>query len=182
VTNAVMYATLEELAERGVAELSIERIARTAEVNKTTIYRRWPTKEALVAGAFEYVLVDFESAHVDTGSLHGDLTVLAETIAQFVAEPMGRALARAAFAESSSPELAALAQRRMAQGAQSKAAALVARATERGEWRFRGPPEVAFSMLVGAILHRQFFEHLPAEGAWLDGVVKLIATGLQHGR
>ncbi len=69
VTEAVMLCTLDELASHGLSDLSVERIADAAEVNKTTIYRRWPTREALVAGALEYVMLDLDDRLVDTGSL-----------------------------------------------------------------------------------------------------------------
>ncbi|MDX2008985.1 MAG: TetR/AcrR family transcriptional regulator [Myxococcaceae bacterium] len=178
VIDAVMAATLDELGTHGLAALSVERIAAAAEVNKTSIYRRWPTREALVAGALEYVLVDFESGQEDTGSLRGDLLVLARAIADFLATPAGLALARAAFAESSSAELTALAGRQFARGTAEPVGGLVARALERGEWDRRTPPEVPLSMLVGALLHRTLLEHQPVSASWLDRVVDVLAAGL----
>jgi AcrR family transcriptional regulator len=182
VTDAVMLATLEELGASGLAKLSIERIAIAADVNKTSIYRRWPTREALVAGALEYVLVDLEGADVDTGSLRGDLTALATAVVEFMIQPTGLALARAAFAESSSPELAAMAARQFARGAEAPLHALVKRAMDRGEWRRTVAPEAAISMLIGALLHRVLLEHQPAKGPWLDDVVDLLSAGLSQPR
>jgi len=40
----------------GLEGLSVERIARGAGLDKTSVYRRWPTREALVAAALEGVL------------------------------------------------------------------------------------------------------------------------------
>lgn len=176
--DAVMRATLEELGAHGLGALSVERIALAAEVNKTSIYRRWPTREALVAGALEHVLVDFEAAQEDTGSLRGDLLVLGRAVADFLATPAGLALARAAFAESSSTELAALAHRQFADGTAAPVGGLVKRALARGEWDRRTPPEVPLSMLVGALLHRVLLEHQPVSSAWLGRVVDVLAAGL----
>jgi AcrR family transcriptional regulator len=178
VTDAVMLATLEELGAHGLAGLSVERIAAAAQVNKTSIYRRWATREALVAGALEYVLVDLEGAQEDTGSLRGDLMALGRSVAAFLAEPTGLALARAALAESTSPELAAMAARQLARGAEGPAAELVRRARARGEWTSEAPPEAALSMLVGALLHRVLLEHQPVSPVWLSGVVTVLASGL----
>jgi AcrR family transcriptional regulator len=50
--KAIITATLDLLAEEGgVAGVSIEAVAARAGVGKTTIYRRWPNKEALIVAA-----------------------------------------------------------------------------------------------------------------------------------
>ena len=178
MTEAVMMCTLDELASHGLADLSIERIADAAEVNKTTIYRRWPTREALVAGALEYVMLDLDDRLVDTGSLRGDLLVLAEAVAEFMSQPSGRALARAALAEPSASTISALAAEQLSRGAAVPVGQLIQRARARGEWKTKSPPEAALSMLVGAILHRTMLEHQPTKGSWLEGVVDLLVVGV----
>jgi len=49
--KAILDATLELLAEEGFHGLSIEAVAAKAGVGKTTIYRRWPSKDELVMDA-----------------------------------------------------------------------------------------------------------------------------------
>lgn len=49
--RAIIEATLDLLAEVGIAALSIEHVAAKAGVGKATIYRRWPNKEALIIDA-----------------------------------------------------------------------------------------------------------------------------------
>ncbi len=50
--KAIIAATLDLLAEEGgVRGVSIEAVAARACVGKTTIYRRWPNKEALIVDA-----------------------------------------------------------------------------------------------------------------------------------
>src|SRR4029453_15197834 len=50
---AVFEAALDELAERGWDQVSVETIAARARVHKTTVYRRWGSKDRLVAEALE---------------------------------------------------------------------------------------------------------------------------------
>src|SRR6185437_9456863 len=50
--RAILTATVELLAERGLAAMSIEEVAARAGVGKTTIYRRWPSKGLLALDAF----------------------------------------------------------------------------------------------------------------------------------
>jgi AcrR family transcriptional regulator len=49
VDAAVFAATLRTVHELGYARATVDRIAAAAGIAKTTIYRRWPTKGALIA-------------------------------------------------------------------------------------------------------------------------------------
>ena len=49
--NAILKATNSLLLHKSVQELSIEAIAKKAKVGKTTIYRWWPNKTAVVMDA-----------------------------------------------------------------------------------------------------------------------------------
>src|SRR5687768_13717083 len=51
VRAAAIAATLAELAESGYTALSLERVAQRAGVHKTTLYRRWGSREELVLEA-----------------------------------------------------------------------------------------------------------------------------------
>ena len=68
---AAIDATLAELAERGYPALSLESVARRAEIHKTTLYRRWGTRENLVLEA----MLDRAGERIavpDTGSLQAE--------------------------------------------------------------------------------------------------------------
>ena len=49
---AILKAALEEVEQVGFRGLSIESIAARAKVGKTSIYRRWPNKAAVIMDAF----------------------------------------------------------------------------------------------------------------------------------
>ena len=51
--QAVRRATLEVLGSRGYAAFTVGAVSETARVAKSTIYRHWPTRLALVADALE---------------------------------------------------------------------------------------------------------------------------------
>src|SRR5260370_15750722 len=46
--RAILLAGARLLEERGVRRMSMEAVAAAARVSKATIYRRWPSKDALV--------------------------------------------------------------------------------------------------------------------------------------
>jgi AcrR family transcriptional regulator len=54
--QAILTATTEMLTEVGYGALTIEGIAARAGVGKTTVYRWWPTKGALVIEAIQVAL------------------------------------------------------------------------------------------------------------------------------
>src|SRR5918996_6213783 len=73
--HAILQATLELIAERGVHEFLTEDVAARAGVGKGAIYRRYRSKDELVTAAIG-AAVSEEIAVPDTGSTRGDLLVL----------------------------------------------------------------------------------------------------------
>ena len=53
IDQAILRAALELFIEQGIVGASIERIAKRAGVAKTSVYRRWSSREALLAQAIE---------------------------------------------------------------------------------------------------------------------------------
>src|SRR6266487_2368234 len=72
--KAILDATLALLAEEGFQGLSIEEVAAKARVGKTTIYRRWSSKDELVIDAIREVQINLSI--VDTGNFRNDLMTL----------------------------------------------------------------------------------------------------------
>ena len=174
-----MAAVLDELVEHGPGGLRVSRVAEAAGVNKTSVYRRWGTREALVDAALRAVAADLSGRLTDTGSLRGDLLHLVTVVGEEMASKRGRALALAALSKAApAPPRGALGTP-AGGGGQDGAVALVARAVERGEWdAARHPPEAVLSMLTGAVLHRVQVEGQPAVGAWAAAVTEVVARGV----
>ena len=92
--DAVFEATLAELGAVGYGHTSVEAIAQRAGVHKTTIYRRWGTKDRLVADTLAHVaLVRTEVA--DTGDIDADMRALARAVVVTLTSPEGLATVRA---------------------------------------------------------------------------------------
>ncbi|MER5727990.1 TetR/AcrR family transcriptional regulator [Streptomyces sp. NPDC002138] len=68
--RSVIEATAALLLENGYGALTIEGIAKRANVAKSTVYRWWKTKPELVMDAFTHT----PEPGPDTGTLAGDLT------------------------------------------------------------------------------------------------------------
>src|SRR3954452_1599782 len=98
VRAAVIEALVGELAEHGLGATTMEAVARRSGVNKTTLYRRWGSKEELVLDA----LLELGERRVpipDTGSLRDDLLTVARGSVASVSTPEADAVIRAAAAD-----------------------------------------------------------------------------------
>jgi AcrR family transcriptional regulator len=179
IEQAILAATLAELSTYGLDGLSVPRVAAAAEVNKTTVYRRWPTREALVAAALEAALRETAGELFDTGSLRGDLHRLLHLVIARLDSAEGRALARAAMSEQSAAVVGELSRDPMVRE-QAAILALVSRAAARGEWDpCRHPPDAVLAMLTGSVMHRVLLERQPVTPEWAEAVVDVVVRGLR---
>lgn len=91
VDGAVVDVVLKALVRDGYAGLRIDDVAAEAGVAKTTVYRRWPTKEALVAEAVSRLYLD-RVQPVDHGDLRADLVTLLRDTCEVLFRGSGRVL------------------------------------------------------------------------------------------
>ena len=178
VSRAVFAATLEELGAFGVEGLSIERIAERAQVNKTSIYRRFATHDALILAALEHATAGVVSLPPDTGSLRGDLLALLKRVSALLIHPAGRAIVRASASLGAEPRIMLLAQQRLTAQAMLPVEQLVERARSRGEWREGVRGEMLVFALVGAVMHRLSMERAKVTGPWLASLVDMMLLGV----
>ena len=132
VREAVLSAVLHELNVNGYAALSVEAVASRAGVNKTTIYRRWPTFDDLLVDALTTWSQDAIPGS-DTGSIETDLLALGRELADQLNGGVGRQIAAVVLtAGLRSPQLREATRRYFDQQA-VRATPVVTKAIERGE-------------------------------------------------
>ncbi|QWF82827.1 hypothetical protein HUW46_06266 [Amycolatopsis sp. CA-230715] len=129
---AVLMATLDELAERGYAGLTVEAVAARSGVHKTTVYRRWASAEGLVAAALA-MGAESEWTPPDTGSLQGDLAGIGRELVRYFTEPSLSALPMASISAAFLSERAAESLRAYYEDRHARCAVVVERAVARGE-------------------------------------------------
>ena len=172
----MLAATLAELAAHGYSGLSLESVAARAQVHKTTVYRRWPTREKLVLDAMLEQAAQ-TVAVPDTGSLRGDLRELARRSAAIQTSPAGEAVVRAvAGGAPGNPELAAASSRFWAQRLELDRA-IVARARDRGELDPRADPGPVIEALLGPLYFRLLVTGEPLDADFIEGLVDLVFAG-----
>jgi AcrR family transcriptional regulator len=131
-TAAVFTATVDELADRGFDEISIESIAARAGVHKTTVYRRWGSKTELVRQALAATAQSMIEVP-DTGTVGEDLRLLSRAVQATLGSPRGAATTRSVLAgAAASPEIRAM-MARFWDTRLAAIAAIIDRAVARGE-------------------------------------------------
>ena len=184
--KAIIDATLELLAEEGFQGLSIEEVAARAGVGKTTIYRRWSSKEELVMDAIRQVQVDIPPA-LDTGNFRNDLAVLLKTAYQgFMAYPhpfLGKLLLKFIGEYQTHPEIFQGAITQLIIPRFQRFFHMVEQAQAREEIRGDIDPELVLGLVAGSLYFRWIMHGLmptsstsPVE--WIEQVVDAIVQGV----
>jgi AcrR family transcriptional regulator len=107
---AILEAALEGLGELGYDRMSMDDIASRAGVGKAAIYRRWPSKAAVVAEAIAHWRRGLGPVDPpNTGSLRGDIEALVAAVPDFDEAALStiRVIVGAATAAMHYPVLAA---------------------------------------------------------------------------
>jgi AcrR family transcriptional regulator len=151
--QAILSATLEELTEVGYEALSIEAVAARAGVGKTTIYRRWPSKDELVIAATDTIRVQVPVPN--TGNLRDDLLTLARGALEVgIAYPRIQQLFTRTLSEvKSKPEVFQVLVDRLIRPRIQGFIELVERAKARGEVRQDLETHLVLSIIMGPVVY-----------------------------
>jgi AcrR family transcriptional regulator len=84
--SAILRAAWEELTAVGYASLTMEGVAARAKTSKAVIYRRWPSRPALVLAAMRQQAPLLSGEVPDTGELRGDVLALLRRISRRLGE------------------------------------------------------------------------------------------------
>lgn len=166
---AILGATLDLLADRGYAALSIAAVAEAAGVGKPAIYRRYGSKAELVVAAIDVLADEPEPALPD--DTRDALTALLAATAAVIGTPGGLAIMGSLLAAGSSdPELIEAFRERVVRPRHEVVDTVMARAAERGELRADADLEALDAMLFGAVLARATLG-ARLDRSWVERVV-----------
>ncbi|NEQ70196.1 MAG: TetR/AcrR family transcriptional regulator [Symploca sp. SIO2D2] len=165
--QAILRATLELLGEVGFEAMSLEAIATRAGVGKSTIYRRYNSKEELVADAIETMRQDVVIP--DTGNLWRDIDELVENAAQITLTPLGRqTVAMIISSASSNSQFAQIYWNKYLQPRRKAFAVVLERAKQRDEIQAELDPGLVFDIMSGIMLYSLIFP--PTTESWQEYV------------
>src|SRR6202051_2614339 len=177
--KSILRSTLNLLKQDGgFPELSIEAIAADAGVGKTTVYRWWPTKAALVADAFS-ASADNELRFPNTGSVQGDMSLQMRRLIRIFRSRRGKVVAALLAGGQSDPELIEAFRDRFLWPRRRQAYQTLQRGVDRGELPGGCDFDLILDSLYGPIYMRFLIRHDKLEESFADEICGLVLQGLK---
>jgi AcrR family transcriptional regulator len=153
----MLYAAREELVEHGFTRFRLEHVAARAGVAKTTLYRRWPTKEALA----RELLADLAAPHIaveNLGDTRAEMRQCVHHVLHALRDTPFGPVIRALLAQIAiNPAIGDPFRATVVQARREEIARVVARGIERGDLRPDCPADIATELLVGPVYFRLIF-------------------------
>lgn len=155
--RAILDAARAELIEEGFTRFRLEHVAARAGVGKATIYRRWPSKEAL-AGELLAELAAPHIAVVDSGDTRAELASCTDNALRAIRDTTFGPVVRALLSQIAiNPRLGDPFRATVVQARRAEIARVVQRGIARGDLRPDADLEIATELLVGPVYFRLVF-------------------------
>jgi AcrR family transcriptional regulator len=173
--RAILAATLAILERDGYAGLSMLGVAKRAGVSGTTLYRRWSSKEDLVAAAVLRLSPLVKKP--DTGNLHDDLWAVMRQRARSMRGEDGRVLVSLMAEFVRDPRAFAAIKDRLTESNLQVVIDLLQRAMDRGEIPHTDL-DLAIDFITGPFWARLFAGSVPT-GRYVDDILPMLVAGLR---
>jgi len=156
VDAAILDAALALFVERGLGGVSFEQIAKRSGVSRTAIYRRWGSKEEVVARALGRLREQAEETFADWAErpISEVMEWFVENVPRQMLNPYYRSLSRSVLALDDSSELKAIYAETVLRPRQDAFSKMIRRARATGTLPDGLDPDLVQDMLSGALLHQ----------------------------
>ncbi|MCD9625178.1 TetR/AcrR family transcriptional regulator [Rhabdothermincola salaria] len=175
--RAILSAAIDELAESGYGSFTVAAVIARAGVSSATLYRRWATKEELVAAAL--ASLHPEPVDIDTGSLEGDVTALVARMAKSMSVRRDDLAGALSTELRHDDDLRAAIEAKFATPRLALIGDILARARDRGELSEPPSAEVAWSLLAGPLHHRAYLRDKPLTPTFVRTTTAFVLAGLR---
>jgi AcrR family transcriptional regulator len=160
----------------GYDQLRVDDVAADAGVAKTTLYRRWESKESLVAEVMRRLYLDRVQAE-DHGELRADLVALVGETYQLLFEGPGRVVEDLVRGSGASRELADIV-RSTTQARRRAFHQAMNRAVARGELDPAADHNLVIDLLVGPLWTRLLVSDLTMSPDDVETIVDAVLDGV----
>jgi AcrR family transcriptional regulator len=160
--RAILDATRELLASGGVEGLTVENVAARSGIAKTTIYRRWRSKDELALAVLIAMVEEQAAAVSDLGNARAELVAFVGHAIEILRTTlMGRVMQGIVSELAAHPELAQAFQERVVARRVEELTRILERGIERGDIRADADIGMANELLFGPIYYRLFLSGKP---------------------
>ena len=176
--KAILQTAMDLVTEFGFRAVSIESIAAKTGVAKTTIYRRWPNKAAVVMDAFMERLLrtQFPATKKATDSIRLQMHSMARAFRSKDGTVLKALLSEAQF----DAELATAFRERWTLPRRKLALAVLQKAVSQGELRSDIDLEATIDLLYAPMYYRLQMGTNPLSDAYIDEIFDQVVEGLRQ--
>jgi AcrR family transcriptional regulator len=172
ISETILRTALEVLAERGVRGLTVEGVAARSGVAKTTIYRRWRSKEDLALAALVGMVDRQSQTPRNLGDTRAELIAFLMGVCWALDSTLVGRLVHGLVSDlASNPELARAFREQVIARRAAELDCILERGVERGEIRPLARREIAMDLLFGALFYRLLLSGMPLNREFAEGVV-----------
>lgn len=175
--DAALAATVDVILSSGVEGVTFEEVAARSGVAKSTLYRHFGTKQAMVAAAAGSCYV--EIATPDTGDLAEDLRTIFDRFKRMEEEHrLPDVMPALLTASSSDPELQELVTA-MLEERRRPIRTVLQLAQLRGEITRDLDLDIALALLIGPFVQRRMIDRTEVTPEFRDAVLTSVVAGLR---
>lgn len=169
VDQRILDATLELAGEVGINGMSMDDLAQRAGASKASIYRRWPSKEALVLDALRHAIQPFD--RIDSGSLRGDLREYLRALTGKMSRGRSTDLLPHLIESAERDEGLRASLDEYVQHRRRPLTTIFERGVARGELPAGTDVGLLVDFTTGPIVYRRLLTHAPLDDAFVEALV-----------
>ncbi len=183
IDEQITASALEILSTGGFERFTVEEVAAHAGVAKTTVYRRFPTREDLVVGALLRLNDDLPTAPAPGPVRDRLVQVLSGVRVRSTTSMPGRLLMQSVAQGLQSPELAEMVHAKVLAPRRQVIRDVIADGIATGELRADLDPDALIPVLVGPMFYLGAWDCVAsAASVSVEAIVDTILTGLVRER
>lgn len=170
VTAQVLEATIDLIAEHGIAGFSMDDLAATARVSKASIYKRWRSRAELVRDASRAAMV-ITIEDPQTGSVRHDLAAILTSLSNALREPRFSSVVIAIVAEADRDESIGSLGAALSRQGRQRLIDVLSRGIQAGELPPSVDVEWTAQQLVAPLFYARYFSQRPLTASQVENLV-----------
>jgi AcrR family transcriptional regulator len=177
--QATLAATLALAAERGPEGITMEAIAKRAQISKDTLYRWWRSKTEVVLEA----LAGYGEQTIpvpDSGSLEADLRAFMRATSRALDHPTQQLLRTLAAGAAADPNFAKTVREQFLARRRAALATILDNAVGRGELTDDRAATI-LDLVFGSLWYRLIFSTGALNRTWADAITDTLTSGVIDG-